>query len=61
VSLGLLHHWRRAARNGKLDTLQSFVPLLPIDETPALPSAGMIEIDVGGVNIRVRSPVEVWR
>jgi transposase len=64
MSLGLLHHWRRLAREASsaaagADT--GFVPILPMEDSgPARPSAqgAMIEIALGGARIRVHGQVD---
>jgi transposase len=62
VSIGLLHYWRRRARDsGCLEELQ-FVPISvsgePAEAAPALSVAGAIEIDVDGVRIRLSGVVD---
>jgi transposase len=63
MSLGLLHHWRRAVRRGADEVAQSFVPVLPAEESDltgstARPGEGMIEIAFFGASIRLRGPVD---
>ncbi len=62
VSLGLLHHWRRAGRESARETPQSFVPILPADESsmaaPPSQRGGVIEIELRGANIRLHGPVD---
>jgi len=61
VSLGLLHHWRRLARQHASPDNNIFVPILPIKEpgeTGSGPDASIIEIGIGGVSIRVRGQVD---
>jgi transposase len=62
VGLGLLHHWRRLARDsGRVEALQ-FVPIRvagePAVPTPQPSSAGTIEIEVCGVRICLRGAVD---
>lgn len=62
MSLGLLHHWRRAARNSAADVRQSFVPVLQAAPSAISPvigrtDAGVIEIDFCGANIKLRGSV----
>jgi transposase len=61
MSLGLLHHWRRLARQCASAGDTGFVPILPMEEAgvarSSLPDA-VIEIAVGGACIRVRGPVD---
>ena len=62
VGLGLLHHWRRLARDsGCVEALQ-FVPITvaaePAGLAPQPSPAGTIEIEVGGVRIRLSGGVD---
>jgi transposase len=62
VSIGLLHYWRRQARDsGRLEELQ-FVPISVADASaeaaPQISVAGTIEIDVDGVRIRLSGAVD---
>ena len=69
VSIGLLHYWRRCAREGVVRTMR-FVPVTVADDPPAAPSAmppsaawseparSCIEIELGGVRIRVNGAVD---
>ncbi len=61
MSLGLLHHWRRLARERNEDAAPSFVPVLPVEE-PSPPRrsgpASLIEIDLGSACVRVHGPVD---
>ena len=64
VSIGLLHYWRRCAREGVVRTMR-FVPVTVADEAPAPPPAAWseparscIEIELGGVCIRVNGAVD---
>ena len=63
VSLGLLHHWRRATRQRSGDIAQSFVPIVPAEESshaaaePRI-SGGVIEIELCGASIRLHGPVD---
>jgi transposase len=62
MSLGLLHHWRRLARQQASVGDQVFVPILPMEEAGRVrssPAEASIEIVLGGACIRVRGPVEV--
>ena len=64
MSLGLLHHWRRLAReaaSATADADTAFVPILPMEESgEARPSVhgAMIEITLGGACIRVHGAVD---
>jgi transposase len=60
VSIGLLHHWRRAARSRAGAVEQSFVPLLPIggEERAAIAAAPLIEIDMDAGRVRVMGAVD---
>jgi transposase len=62
MSLGLLHHWRRALRSSAGDALQTFVPILPAEEAEPVSSGrsseGVIEIDVCDASIRLRGAVD---
>ena len=61
MSLGLLHHWRRLARQAGSSAEAAFVPVLPAEETSETESSGsgaMIEIALGGACIRVRGRVD---
>ena len=58
VSIGLLHYWRRCARDSASDEEMRFVPVLPAPlDGPAQPGAS-IEIDYGSVRIRVIGTVD---
>jgi transposase len=62
VGLGLLHYWRRCARNGASDSPIHFVPVVTGVEAgpgnaPSL-SGSSIEIEVQGAVIRVNGPVD---
>lgn len=61
MSLGLLHHWRRLARERGEAAAPSFVPVLPVEE-PAPPrrssATSLIEIDLGSACVRVRGAVD---
>jgi transposase len=63
VGLGLLHYWRRCAREGVSDSSLQFVPVVAeSDPNPAQvshASSGAIEIEFDGVRIWVRAPVDV--
>jgi transposase len=62
MSLGLLHHWRRLARQQASVGDEVFVPILPMEEAgraKSIASEAPIEIVLGGACIRVRGPVEV--
>ena len=58
VSLGLLHYWRRKARDiGQVEEMR-FVPVL-VDDAPACGSAsGSIEITISDVRIRLQGAVD---
>lgn len=65
LSLGLLHQWRRAARDRNDTAPLSFVPVVTTQAPPsergngaASQAAGLIEIEVGGAVVRVRGPVD---
>ncbi len=63
MSLGLLHHWRRLARQSVDEVRQSFVPILQA-EAPSTgqeerrPDVGVIEIEFCGASIRLRGGVD---
>lgn len=62
VSGGLLHYWRRCAREGGGDAELRFVPVV-VDASGASPGVpavcgSSIEIDVEGVCIRLRGMVD---
>jgi transposase len=60
VSLGLLHYWRRCAREGGSDSPLQFVPVVTQnDPAPAPQSSTSIEIEFAGACIRVRGPVDI--
>lgn len=59
VSVGLLHYWRRCAREGAQDETLRFVPVLagaPSEPNTAQP--GSIEVELGGARIRLTGPVD---
>jgi transposase len=62
MSLGLLHHWRRAARDVAGEAPQTFVPILPTEELALYPAARLggvvIEIEFCGASIRLRGGVD---
>lgn len=62
ISLGLLHYWRRCARNDASDSPLHFVPVVTAAERgtgPVLaPSDSSIEIEVQGAVIRLKGPVD---
>jgi transposase len=60
VSIGLLHHWRRAARSRAGALEQSFVPLRPMggEERAALAAAPFMEIDMDAGRVRVMGAVD---
>ena len=61
MSLGLLHHWRRLARQAGCSPEAAFVPVLPLEETSETASSdsgAMIEIALGEAYIRVRGRVD---
>jgi transposase len=61
MSLGLLHHWRRLARQAGSSAEAAFVPVLRQEDTSEAGSSGsgaMIEIALGGACIRVRGRVD---
>lgn len=60
VSVGLLHHWRRAAKSRAGALEQSFVPLLPMGGEERAPVAGapLIEIDMDAGRVRVTGAVD---
>jgi len=63
VSIGLLHYWRRCAREGVVRTMR-FVPVSVADDARAPPASwsdparSCIEIELGGVCIRVNGAVD---
>jgi transposase len=58
VSIGLLHDWRRCARESVADDQLRFVPVVT-DARPASTSlASSIEIEFSGVRIRVNGAVD---
>ncbi len=60
VSVGLLHYWRRKAREPAQPSGMSFVPVLPQTGSGPLelPGGGSIQIDYAGARIRVNGPVD---
>jgi transposase len=60
VSLGLLHYWRRHARNTGLVEELRFVPVAVADRAPAV-AVGVIEIVVNDARIRIEGDVDVMR
>jgi transposase len=62
VGLGLLHYWRRCARNDAGDSPIHFVPIVTKVETGSgnawSRSGSSIEIEVPGAVIRVNGPVD---
>ena len=57
VSLGLLHQWRRQARDsGRVEELR-FVPVA-VAPTPAAAAGGSIEIELADVRICVRGGID---
>lgn len=60
VSIGLLHHWRRAARVRVEDGRQSFVPLLPIggNEMASGAATSVVEIELASGRVRVIGAVD---
>ena len=59
VSVGLLHYWRRCARESAQDETLRFVPVLagaPSEPNSARP--GSIEVELGGARIRLTGPVD---
>ena len=58
VSIGLLHYWRKCAREGVARTMW-FVPVRVADETRAEAPRSSIEIELGDVRIRVNGLVDV--
>ena len=62
VGLGLLHYWRRCARNGASDSPIHFVPVVTGAEAGAgnasSISGSSIEIEILGAVIRVNGPVD---
>ncbi len=58
VSLGLLHYWRRTARDrGAFDPV-SVIPLAVVDTDPAPSSMPNFEIEIGGARVHVRGLVD---
>ena len=62
VGLGLLHYWRRCARNDASDSPIHFVPVVTVAErgtgSVLAPLASSIEIDVRGAVIRLKGVVD---
>lgn len=59
VSIGLLHYWRRCARDGATQGPLQFVPVVARQAEPALNNAsGVIEIELAGSRIRLSGPVD---
>ena len=62
VGLGLLHYWRRCARNDASDSPIHFVPVMTVAErgtgSVLAPSDSSIEIEVRGAVIRLKGPVD---
>ncbi len=58
VSLGLLHYWRRTARDrGAFDPV-ALIPLAVEDAGPAPSSMSNFEIEIGGARVHVRGLVD---
>jgi transposase len=61
VSLGLLHHWRRAARrSGAVEELR-FVPVTVTPPPSAPREAGKLELAIRDVTVRIEGDVEAPR
>ena len=62
VSCGLLHYWRRCARESAADKEVGFVPVVAAERTPALTThgvePGVLEIEIADMRIRVRGGVD---
>ena len=60
VSIGLLHYWRRVARERMSEGEMRFVPLVAAGPRAAEPAArgGLIELEVCGATIRISGPVD---
>ena len=62
VGLGLLHYWRRCARNDASDSPIHFVPVVTVAErgtgSVLAPLASSIEIEVRGAVIPLKGPVD---
>jgi transposase len=56
VSLGLLHYWRRSARNSGVVEELRFVPVTVTDPVPAM--SGRLELAIRDVIVRIEG--EVW-
>ena len=58
VSLGLLHYWRRKARDsGNVEEMR-FVPVVVEDTVHSAPTSGSIEIEMSDVRIRLHGAVD---
>ena len=58
VSLGLLHYWRRKARDiGHVEEMR-FVPVVVEDAVPSASISGSIEIEMSDVRIRLQGAVD---
>ena len=61
MSLGLLHHWRRVAREAASATADADTAFVPMEESGQASSSAhgaMIEITLGGACIRVHGQVD---
>jgi transposase len=59
VSIGLLHYWRRVARERMNEGAVRFVPLVAAAPTErGLGSAGVIELELLGARIRITGGVD---
>jgi transposase len=62
VSIGLLHYWRRTAREREADAKVRFVPLVAAAPTSTAlergDADGVIEVEIGAATIRVRGRVD---
>jgi len=58
VSLGLLHYWRRTARDrGAFDPI-ALIPMTVAEAPTSRPAAAALEIEIGDVRIHVRAMVD---
>lgn len=59
VSIGLLHYWRRCARDSAGGSPLQFVPVVARDAgAVSAGAAGTIEIELAGMRIRLSGPVD---
>ncbi len=58
VSIGLLHYWRRCARDGVGAGQVEFVPVVTRTEPTVGDATGLIELELAGARIRLSGPVD---